>query len=145
MLVLSRRPGSSILIGHDVTVTVELVSGEDVCLRVTGPDTLTVQRLEEQEVIDQLAERGKAWDAGTMHVLSRRSRPGVLIDGEVMVTVQAASHESVRIGIEAPSHVLIYRQEVYQQMQDANRAALSDGGTDLSGLAGLSGRPPELQ
>lgn len=145
MLVLSRRPDSSILVGHDVTVTVEMVSGEDVCLRVTGPDTLTVQRLDEQEVIEQLAKRGKAWDAATMHVLSRRSRPGILINGEVVVAVQAVSHESVRIGIEAPPHVLIYRQEVYQQMQEANRAALSDGGADLSGLSGLSGRPPELQ
>ena len=139
MLVLSRRPDSSILVGHDVTVTVEMVAGEDVCLRVTGPDTLTVERLDEREVIEQLSRRGKTWDAGTMHVLSRRSRPGLLINGELVVAVQAVSNDSVRIGIEAPPHVLIYRQEVYQQMQDANRAAMSDGEADLSGLAGLTG------
>ncbi len=143
MLVLSRRPDSSILVGHDVTVTVEMVAGEDVCLRVTGPDTLTVQRLDEREVIEQLAKRGKAWDGASMHVLSRRSRPGLLINGEVVVAVQAVSNDSVRIGIEAPPHVLIYRQEVYQQMQDANRAAMSDGGADLSGLAGLTGLQPK--
>lgn len=141
MLVLSRRPDSSILVGHDVTVTVEMVAGEDVCLRVSGPDTLTVERLDEREVIEQLAKRGKTWDGATMHVLSRRSRPGLLINGEVVVAVQAVSNDSVRIGIEAPPHVLIYRQEIYQQMQDANRAAMSDGASDLSGLAGLTGIP----
>lgn len=139
MLVLSRRPDSSILVGHDVTVTIEMVAGEDVCLRVTGPDTLTVERLDEREVAEELAKRGKAWDRSSMHVLSRRTRPGLLINGEVVIAVQAVSQESVRIGIEAPPHVLIYRQEVYQQMQDANRSAISDGGTDLAGLAGLTG------
>lgn len=141
MLVLSRRPDSSILVGHDVTVTVELVAGDDVCLRVTGPDSLSVQRLDEREVIEQLAKRGKTWDEATMHVLSRRSRPGLLINNEVVVAVQAVSHDSVRIGIEAPPHVLIYRQEVYQQMQEANRSAISDGGSDLSGLAAITGLP----
>jgi sRNA-binding carbon storage regulator CsrA len=32
MLVLSRRPDSSILVGHDVSVRVELVAGDVVCL-----------------------------------------------------------------------------------------------------------------
>ncbi|HWE54646.1 MAG TPA: carbon storage regulator [Acidimicrobiales bacterium] len=136
MLVLSRRPDSSILVGHDVTVTVELVAGDDVCLRVTGPETLTVQRIDEQQVISELARRGKEWQPERMHVLSRRTRPGLLINGEVVVAVQAISNESVRIGIEAPAHVLIYREEVYQQMQEANRSAASTG-SDLAGLAGL--------
>lgn len=143
MLVLSRRPDSSILIGHDVVVTVELVAGDDVCLRVTGPDSLTVERLDEREVAEQLAKGGKPWDSASMHVLSRRPRPGLLINGEVVVAVQAVNHDSVRIGIEAPPSVLIYRQEVYQQMQDANRAAISDAGSDLSGLSGLTNHRPK--
>lgn len=137
MLVLSRRPGSSILVGHDVTVTVELVAGDDVCLSVAGPEGFSVQRLDEQEVVSELNRRGKAWDAEHMHVLSRRPRPGLVINGEVVVAVQAISNESVRIGIQAPSHVLIYREEVYQQMQEANRSAASGADVDLAGLAGL--------
>ena len=137
MLVLSRRPGSSILVGHDVTVTVELVAGDDVCLSVAGPEGFSVQRLDEQEVVSELTRRGKAWDAEHMHVLSRRPRPGLVINGEVVVAVQAISNESVRIGIQAPSHVLIYREEVYQQMQEANRSAASGADVDLAGLAGL--------
>lgn len=62
-----------------------------------------------------------------------------MINDEIMVAVQAVSHDAVRIGIEAPPHVLIYREEVYQQMQDANRAAMTQTATDLNGLAGLAG------
>ena len=138
MLVLSRRPDSSILVGHDITVTVELVSGDDVCLTVTGPEGVQVERLEEGEVMAELARRGKTWEPGRMHVLSRRPRPGLIINGEVLIAVQAISNESVRIGIEAPPHVLIYREEVYQQMQEANRMAVqATSDEDLAGLAGL--------
>jgi carbon storage regulator len=139
MLVLSRRPDTSILVGHDVTVTVTMVSGDDVCLTVDGPEGFTVQEVDEREVIEQLAQRGKTWRPDRMHVLSRRPRPGLLINGEVTVSIQAISNESVRIGIEAPPYVLIYREEVYQQMQEANRAAASGAGEDLAGLAGFAG------
>lgn len=142
MLVLSRRPGSSILVGHDVKVTVELVSGDDVCLRVAAPHQVRVQRVEEREVIAQFEARGKRWDPSEMHVLSRRGRPGIVIDAEVVVAVQAISNESIRIGIEAPPHVLIYREEVYQQMQEANRSAISGSSDALAGLAGLYSDPP---
>ena len=140
MLVLSRRPDSSILVGHDVRVTVELVAGDDVCLRVVGPPGCRVERIDEHEVAAQLARRGKTWDGEHMHVLSRRPRPGLLIDGEVVIAVQAVSNDSVRIGIEAPAHVLIYREEVYQQMQEANRSAVATP-ADLAGLAGLLPTP----
>lgn len=137
MLVLSRRPDSSIIVGHDIKVTVEYVAGDDVCLKVTGPDDLVVQRLEELDVAEVLSRRGREWDASSMHVLSRRSRPALLLNREILVAVQSVSNESVRIGIEAPSHVLIYREEVYRQMQEANRGALNDPSGDLGGLAAL--------
>jgi carbon storage regulator len=139
VLVLSRRPDSSILVGHDVMVRVELVSGDDVCLTVEGSGDVQVERIDELEVIRLLQERGKRWAPDRMHVLSRRPRPGLLINGEVVVAVQAISNESVRIGIEAPPHILIYREEVYHQMQEANRLAVSQADANLSGLAGLFG------
>lgn len=142
MLVLSRRPDSSIIVGHDITVTVEYVAGDDVCLKVEGPEDLQVRRVEEVEVADILSKRGRVWDASSMHVLSKRSRPALLLNGEILVAVQSVSNESVRIGIEAPPHVLIYREEVYRQMQDANRGALNDPSGDLVGLSALRRQSP---
>ena len=140
MLVLSRRPDSSILVGHDVSVRVELVAGDDVCLTVQGPEGVRVERVEDREVMDLLTAKGKDWRPDGMHVLSRRTRPGILINGEVLVSIQAISNDSVRIGIEAPPHVLIYREEVYKQMQEANQLAVSSSSSsDLAGLAGLIG------
>ncbi len=137
MLVLSRRADTSIIVGHDITVTVEYVAAEDVCLSVKGPEGLRVERLEEVELAQVLSKRGRTWDPSTMHVLSKRSRPALLLDGEILVAVQSVSSDSVRIGIEAPPHVLIYREEVYRQMQEANRGALSEPDEDLGGLVAL--------
>jgi len=137
MLVLSRRADTSIIIGHDITVTVEYVAADDVCLSVKGPEGLRVQRLEEVEFAQVLSKRGRSWDASRMHVLSKRSRPALVLDGEILVAVQSVSSDSVRIGIEAPPHVLIYREEIYRQMQDANRSALSEPDEDLGGLVAL--------
>ncbi len=137
MLVLSRRAETSIIVGHAITVTVEYVAADDVCLSVKGPDGLRVERLEEVELAQVLSKRGRIWDPSTMHVLSKRSRPALVINGEILVAVQSVSSDSVRIGIEAPPHVLIYREEVYRQMQEANRGALSEPDEDLGGLVGL--------
>jgi len=145
LLVLSRRPDTSILVGHDIIVTVESVSGDDVCLTVSGPKGVRVERIEEGEVRAELARRGKTWQPERMHVLSRRPRPGLLINGEVLIAVQAISNESVRLGIEAPPNVLIYREEVYQQMQEANRLAVQPPSEEhLAGLAGLFPGPAAL-
>jgi carbon storage regulator CsrA len=56
MLVLSRKADTSIIIGHDITVTVEYVAADDVCLSVKGPEGLSVERLEEVEFAPLLPE-----------------------------------------------------------------------------------------
>jgi len=51
MLVLSRKPGQSIIIGSDIVVTVLDVKGDQVRLGINAPRTLTVHRQEVQELI----------------------------------------------------------------------------------------------
>ena len=46
MLVLSRRPGESIMIGNDVVVTVLEVSGDTVRVGVRAPQEIVVHREE---------------------------------------------------------------------------------------------------
>lgn len=48
-----------------------------------------------------------------MLVLSRRSQQAVLIGGRVKVTVLSISHSYVELGIEAPPHIAIDREEVH--------------------------------
>jgi carbon storage regulator len=56
-------------------------------------------------------------------VLTRKARETVRIDGDVRVTVLAVSGGQVRLGIEAPPSVAIHREEVFSQIESANRRA----------------------
>jgi carbon storage regulator len=142
VLVLSRRPGASIVIDHTVRVTVEVVAADDVCLSVEAPDGITVERVEEVELAEEMRSRGRTWDPSRHHVLSRRARPGLVIGGNIRVAVLAISNDAVRIGVDAPSHIEVHREEVYHQIQEANRSAVADADQDLVGLARfVRGRP----
>jgi carbon storage regulator len=56
-------------------------------------------------------------------VLSRKVGQRVIIEQGIVITILGASGDSVRVGIEAPRSVQVYREEVYTAMQEANRAA----------------------
>lgn len=58
-----------------------------------------------------------------MLVLSRRPQQSLLIGHDVVVTVLEVNGDTVRIGIKAPSDVDIHREEIYQDLQQANAAA----------------------
>lgn len=57
MLVLTRRPGESIMIGNDVTVTVLEVRNEQVRIGVAAPRAIQVHR---EEVYLQIADANTA-------------------------------------------------------------------------------------
>jgi carbon storage regulator len=57
-LVLTRRPGASILIGDDITIRVVRVVGQQVHLSISAPKELRVDRNEVRERI--LAEQRAA-------------------------------------------------------------------------------------
>ena len=47
-----------------------------------------------------------------MLVLGRKENERLIIDGNIVVTVVRASNGQVRLGIEAPAHVSIKREEL---------------------------------
>jgi carbon storage regulator len=47
-----------------------------------------------------------------MLVLSRKVNEKIVIDGDIVVTVVKVEGGQVRLGIEAPGHVKIFRQEI---------------------------------
>ena len=47
-----------------------------------------------------------------MLVLSRKLNEKIVIDGEIVVTIVKIDRNQVRIGIEAPGHIPVYREEI---------------------------------
>jgi carbon storage regulator len=62
---------------------------------------------------------------GFMLVLARKIGESILIGESVKVVVLAASNSQVRLGIDAPRSISIYRTEVYQRMHPEGEVALS--------------------
>ncbi|MET1005091.1 MAG: carbon storage regulator CsrA [Propionibacteriaceae bacterium] len=60
-----------------------------------------------------------------MLVLTRKAGESVMIGDDVVVTVLEARGDVVRIGIKAPRSVQVHREEVYLELQAANREAAS--------------------
>ncbi len=70
-----------------------------------------------------------------MLVLTRKPGQSVYIGDEIKITLHGIRGNQVRIGIEAPSAVKIYREEIYLQILEENKSAAAELPTDLEGVA----------
>ena len=58
-----------------------------------------------------------------MLILTRKIGECITIGDDIKVYVVDIRGKQVRLGIEAPAHAPIYRQEVYQKILEENRSA----------------------
>lgn len=58
-----------------------------------------------------------------MLVLSRKIGETIIIDDKIEVTVLDVQGDMVKIGVNAPRNISIFRQEVYQEIQAENLRA----------------------
>ena len=63
-----------------------------------------------------------------MLVLSRKKEQKILIGADVTITVVDIGDGKVRLGIEAPKHIKVFRQEVAEAM--ARDGARRDSGSE---------------
>lgn len=61
-----------------------------------------------------------------MLVLSRKSKQSIVIGDEIKLTVVEIKGDVVKLAIDAPRDVSIYRGEIYQEIMLANREAIVD-------------------
>jgi carbon storage regulator len=74
-----------------------------------------------------------------MLILTRKPGESLYIGDDVVVTLVEIKGNQVRLGIEAPSHVRIYRKEIYLQILEENKKAAEPVDIAASGLEGLQG------
>ena len=59
-----------------------------------------------------------------MLVLTRRANQSIMIGHEIVVTVLEVRGDQVRLGIKAPRSIDVHREEIFAQLQQANRDAV---------------------
>jgi carbon storage regulator len=69
-------------------------------------------------------------------VLTRKSNQSIMIGDDIEISVLAVMGEKVRIGIEAPRSVPVFRHEVYVEIQEDREDAEDHGEVDVA-LNGL--------
>jgi carbon storage regulator len=77
-----------------------------------------------------------------MLVLSRKVNENIVIDGRIVVKVVRTEGNFVKLGIEAPPDVPVHRQEIYDEIQRSNRAALTHGKPASSKLPSIKSTAP---
>jgi len=58
-----------------------------------------------------------------MLALSRKINESIMIGNEIEITILEVKGDQVKIGINAPKSIPIYRKELYIQIQESNKEA----------------------
>ena len=58
-----------------------------------------------------------------MLVLSRKTNESIVIDGNITVSVLRVDHDNVRLGIDAPLEIPVFRKEIYEAIKTNNEMA----------------------
>lgn len=72
-----------------------------------------------------------------MLALTRKNGESIVIGNDVEITILDVKGDQVKLGISAPKAVPVYRKEIYLQIQEANKEAVSSAETNLDVLRGL--------
>ncbi len=81
-----------------------------------------------------------------MLILARRMNERIIIGDDIEVAVLDIKGDQVKIGIRAPENVKVYRQEVFEAIQEENRRAALTSNRRLPSLeqylkSNISGKP----
>lgn len=71
-----------------------------------------------------------------MLALTRRVGESIIINNDVEVTILDVKGDQIKVGINAPKTVPIYRKEIFNQIKEENESAMIDASRleDLKGL-----------
>jgi carbon storage regulator len=66
-----------------------------------------------------------------MLIVTRRPSEKIMVGDDIVVHIIEIVGNSVRVGIEAPRSVPVYREEIWHAVRDENRAAADADPADL--------------
>jgi carbon storage regulator len=60
----------------------------------------------------------------TMLILSRKVNEKIMIGDDISISIIDIKNDQVRLGVDAPRHVKVFRQEVFTEIEAENKAAV---------------------
>lgn len=69
-----------------------------------------------------------------MLILTRKTGEAIAINDNITIKVLDIKGGQVKIGIEAPSHVMVHREEIYKKIFNENIRAAAEIPADLSAV-----------
>lgn len=58
-----------------------------------------------------------------MLVLTRKKGESIMIGDQIEIVILGTEGDTVKLGIQAPKQVQVYRREIYEAIQESNREA----------------------
>ena len=73
-----------------------------------------------------------------MLILTRKEGQSITIGNNIQITVLEINPKSIRVGIQAPKQISIYRDEIYAKIKEQNRLAVENvAGATLKQLSSI--------
>jgi carbon storage regulator len=69
-----------------------------------------------------------------MLVLARKKGQSIVVNDNIELVVVDVQKDVVRLGIKAPQNVTIFRKEIYEEIMEENKKAVSAKKVNLSGI-----------
>jgi len=66
-----------------------------------------------------------------MLILTRKLGESIIIDENIQISAIEINKNSIKLGINAPNNVTIYREEVFLKIREANELSSSSGIIDV--------------
>lgn len=67
-----------------------------------------------------------------MLILTRKIGEGIILGDDIRISIMEIRGKQIRIGIEAPTDVVVLREEIYQRIQEENLRAAGVRDVDLT-------------
>lgn len=72
-----------------------------------------------------------------MLILTRKAGESLHLGDDIKITVFSVQGKQVKLGIDVPEDMTVYRDEVYQRIKDENKEALQTRDNDLLAVTRL--------
>jgi carbon storage regulator len=69
-----------------------------------------------------------------MLILARKEGEAIVVADNIRIQILETKTGQVKLGIEAPGHITIHREEIYQRIVEENKKAAMETPLDLASL-----------